>query len=255
MLDEMPDPSAVHELARLIDTSRSILFFTGAGVSTESGIADFRSPGGIWSKMKPIQFNDFVADEAVRLEDWRRRFHFQKQFDEAKPNAGHRAVATIVNGPAGLAVITQNIDGLHQRSGVAEADVIEIHGNGTRAACLDCHDPMPLSRARDVIETTGAAPRCRRCGGLVKASVISFGQAMPVDRMARAESLCHSCDLFIVLGSSLVVQPAATLPLVALSNGAKLVIVNRQETPLDRVASLKIDAAIGRTMEAAAAIS
>lgn len=228
--------------------ARSIVFFTGAGISTESGIADFRSPGGIWSRMKPIQFQDFVRDRESRLEDWRRRFHFQKQFDEATPNEGHRAIARIISSERGLGVITQNIDGLHQRAGVPDDDVVEVHGNGTRAACLNCASPMSLPEAKAIIGETGEPPHCRRCGGLVKSCVISFGQPMPQAKMVRAEDMCMSCDLFVVLGSSLVVQPAATLPLIARNNGAALVIVNRESTPLDAVADLVVHDGIGVTL-------
>jgi len=237
------------KLGDLISNSRAILFFTGAGISTESGIADFRSPGGIWSKIKPIQFSDFAADPQIRLEDWQRRFHFQAEFDMAQPNDGHKAVADIVNGDSGLALITQNIDGLHQRSGVSDSDIIEIHGNGTKAACLDCEAPMTLDRVKQVVENTGVAPVCERCGGIVKACVISFGQPMPADKMLQAEKLSLACDLFVVLGSSLVVQPAATLPVVARNKGAQLVIVNREPTSLDSIADLVIHAPIGETMK------
>ncbi len=241
---------AVTTLAQFVDEAKAILFFTGAGISTESGIADFRSPGGIWSQIKPIQFQDFVSNPSVRLEDWRRRFHFQAEFDKAQPNDGHMSVADLVNGASGLGVITQNIDGLHQRSGIADENIIEIHGNGTRASCLDCKAPMTLKHARKVIEESGSAPDCERCGGIVKANVISFGQPMPADKMAQAERMAVSCDLFVVLGSSLVVQPAASLPIVAKKNGARLAIVNRETTPLDGLADLSVRSSIGSTMKA-----
>lgn len=242
---------ALESLAGHLRAARRIVVFTGAGISTESGIADFRSPGGIWSKITPIQFGDFLADEETRLEDWRRRFHFQPQFDSAPLNDGHRAVADIINSAAGIGLITQNIDGLHQRSGIADQDIIEIHGNGTRATCLDCHSPMTLKDARQHIENTGQAPRCRRCGGLVKSAVISFGQPMPQAKMVEAETMALNCDLFLVLGSSLVVQPAASLPLIARNNGAELVIINQQSTPLDAIGSLVVRAPLGVTLQKA----
>ncbi len=233
------------DLVGEFDEAQSIVFFTGAGISTESGIADFRSPGGIWTKMKPIQFSDFVADEATRMEDWRRRFHFQAEFDAASPNAGHVAVAQIMGRQKGRGVITQNIDGLHQRAGVQETDIIEIHGNGTRAACLECQSPMALDQAKTHIDSQGSSPTCTRCGGLVKAAVISFGQPMPQAKMVEAETMALECDLFVVLGSSLVVQPAASLPIIAQHNGAKLLIINRDSTPLDKIAHLTLQAPIG----------
>ena len=241
----------VAALAALLEGAQRVMAFTGAGMSTESGIDDFRSPGGVWSRMKPIQFSDFVADEKTRLEDWRRRFRFQAEFDAARPNAGHGAVAQLLNGSRGGGLVTQNIDGLHQRAGLADENIVEIHGNGTRASCLDCHAPMSLREASERIERTGAAPRCARCDGLVKANVISFGQAMPVEAVARAQAWARACDLCLVLGSSLVVQPAATIPVIAAQAGARLVIVNREPTPLDPVADLVVRLPIGEVLPAA----
>ena len=186
-------------LVNEIEKASRIVVFTGAGISTESGIADFRSPGGIWSQMQPIQFRDFVASEESRMEDWRRRYRFQAEFDPAPVNDGHRAVAEIVNSRNGIGLITQNIDGLHQRSGIDDSDIVEIHGNGTRAKCLDCESPMSLLEARRMIEKSGTSPVCRRCGGLVKSAVISFGQPMDQKKIAAAENLSLNCDLFLVL--------------------------------------------------------
>ena len=236
---------------RHLDDARKIVVFTGAGISTESGIADFRSPGGIWTKIKPIQFSDFVSDEDTRLEDWRRRFHFQAEFDAAPLNKGHNAVAELVLSQKGVGLITQNIDGLHQRSGVPDDLIVEIHGNGTRARCLDCESPMALAQARRIIEETERAPRCTRCGGLTKSAVISFGQPMRQKELVQSEQLARMCDLFLVLGSSLVVQPAATLPMIAKNNGAALVIVNNQPTPLDPIADQVINQPLGKTLQKA----
>ena len=253
MSDKVEDVSEedVQRLAEFIDTAARIVVFTGAGISTESGIADFRSPGGIWSQIKPIQFDEFLTREDMRMEDWRRRFVFQAEFDAAPINDGHRGVATIINSTKGLGLITQNIDGLHQRAGIADSDVVEIHGNGVRAACLDCQSPMSLAEAKTIIEQTGQSPRCGRCGGLVKSKIISFGQPMPQDKMVDAERLAMSCDLFLVLGSSLVVQPAASLPLVAKNNGSKLAIINKQSTPLDAIADFLLPSSIGTSLQKA----
>ncbi|MEL6504403.1 MAG: Sir2 family NAD-dependent protein deacetylase [Pseudomonadota bacterium] len=244
----------IDAIGPLFAKADNIVFFTGAGISTESGIADFRSPGGIWSQIKPIQYQDFLDDEATRLEDWQRRFHFQAEFDAAPVNAGHRAVAAFMGQGAGL--ITQNIDGLHQRAccdrGIDDGGIVEIHGNGTRCACLSCQSPHTLDYARQQIEKTALSPRCTRCGGLLKASVISFGQPMPQDRVQRAAQMARNCDLFVVLGSSLVVQPAASLPAIARQAGAALVIINREETPLDSFASVTARVPIGDTMQAIA---
>ena len=232
-------------LSRLIDMSRQCIVFTGAGMSTESGIPDFRSPGGIWSRMAPIEFDDFVSDEATRLEDWRRRFEMNEQFQAAKPNAGHLAIATLAGKGKVAAVITQNIDGLHQRAGCARESVIELHGNATFGACLNCGTRHELDEVRAIIKRSGTSPRCDSCGGLVKSAVINFGQAMPVEAMERALELAESCDLFVVAGSSLAVQPAASLPLVAERQGARLVIINRDPTPLDDAAELVLRGNIG----------
>ncbi|MEP0942286.1 MAG: Sir2 family NAD-dependent protein deacetylase [Rhizobiaceae bacterium] len=249
-VDELSEED-LQQLADYIDNASRIVIFTGAGISTESGIADFRSPGGIWSQIKPIQFDAFLASEDMRLEYWRRRFKFQAEFEAAPLNDGHRGVATIINSEKGRGLITQNIDGLHQRAGIADQDIVEIHGNGVRGVCLDCQSPMSLQQARALIDQTGKSPRCERCGGLVKSAVISFGQAMPQDKVVDAERLAMSCDLFVVLGSSLVVRPAAGLPIIAKNNGSKLVIINNQPTPLDAIADFLLPAAIGPTLQKA----
>jgi len=229
------------------------VFFTGAGISTESGIPDFRSPGGIWTKMAPIDFDDFVRSPELRREAWRRRFAMEETFAAAKPNDGHKAIATLIaNGKAG-AVITQNIDNLHQDSGVPADRVIELHGNTRHAKCLDCGARHELAPIRAHFEAHGEPPDCKECGGLLKTATISFGQAMPEVEMARAQDATLSCDLFVVLGSSLVVYPAAGFPRVAKRNGARLVVVNREATEQDEIADLVIHAGIGDTMRAAMA--
>ena len=229
----------------MIDDASRTVFFTGAGISTESGIDDFRSPGGVWSRMKPIQFADFLADADVRREDWRRRFRFRREFERARPNVAHEAIAALVRAGRALGVVTQNIDNLHQRAGVPTSHVIELHGNGTSAACLECGAPYDLDDLEAEFERTGEPRRCDACGGHVKAAVISFGQPMPAHAVRRAQEMCEECDLMVVVGSSLVVQPAATLPLVARQAGAPLVIVNREPTPLDGVADLLVPGEIG----------
>jgi NAD-dependent deacetylase len=234
----------IKALRRLIDGARNLVALTGAGISTESGIPDFRSPGGIWTRMKPITFQEFVASEAARLEDWRRRFTMNANFAAAKPNAGHYALAHLAAEGRLQAVITQNIDGLHQRAGLPAERLIEIHGNATHGSCLDCRATMSLGEVRQQIEATGAAPRCA-CGGLVKAAVISFGERMPAEAMRRAAELAAGTALFLVIGSSLQVQPAASLPVTAKRAGATLVIVNRDETPLDEMADAVVREPIG----------
>jgi NAD-dependent deacetylase len=239
-------------LRDLIDSSRRVVVFTGAGISTESGIPDFRSPGGVWSRHKPIYFEDFLASEAKRRDYWRLKFLVDRDIREAKPNAGHLAVAKLVHSGKAAQVITQNVDGLHQASGIPEGQVIELHGNTTYAACLDCGTRFELAPIRAAFERDETLPICSRCGGIVKTATISFGQAMPKEAMRRAEEATLACDLFLAVGSSLVVYPAAGFPELARRNGARLVILNRDPTPLDPLANLVLNAEIGPTLSAAA---
>lgn len=249
----MPDP--LSELTEVLRDARRAVCFTGAGISTESGIPDFRSPGGLWSRMRPIEFQDFIASEQMRREAWRRRLASERTMRAAQPNRGHHAVAKMVASGRCACVITQNIDGLHQRAGVPEDRLIELHGNGTYAACLDCglrHELHPILAAFERDETL---PVCVACGGIVKTATISFGQPMPVQALERATREGLACDLFLVLGSSLVVYPAADLPRMAKLNGAKLVIVNREPTDQDDVADLVIHGEIGPALGAALEVS
>ncbi|WP_334161540.1 SIR2 family NAD-dependent protein deacylase [Phenylobacterium sp.] len=236
------------DLARLIARAERAVVFTGAGISTESGIPDFRSPGGVWSRMKPIYFQDFVADAAKRREVWERAFTGRAGWTGRSPNAGHHAVARLVAQGKVSAVITQNVDNLHQDSGVPAERVIELHGNATYATCLECAERHELAELKDSFLKAGEIPYCRRCGGLVKTATISFGQSMPEAPMLRAEEETLACDLFLVLGSSLVVYPAAGFPLLAKRNGATLAIVNREPTDLDPYADLVLHDELGEAL-------
>src|SRR5580700_4461470 len=231
------------EFADLIDAAERIVLFTGAGISTESGIPDFRSPGGIWTKQTPIDFSDFIASDAARRETWRRRFAMESILRQAAPNRGHRACAELIRSGKATSVITQNIDGLHQDSGIPDQKVIELHGNTTYAHCLDCGQRYEIADLRVDFERDNILPHCV-CGGWVKTATISFGQSMPVNEMRRAEQETLLADLFIVMGSSLVVYPAAGFPELAKRNGASLVIVNREPTPLDHAADLVLHRSI-----------
>ena len=231
----------------MIEDARRVVVFTGAGISTESGIPDFRSPGGVWSTMKPIYFQEFVASEEKRKEAWRRVFTGAAGWVGASPNAGHKAVAQLVAQGKVSCVITQNVDNLHQDSGVPEERVIELHGNASYAKCLTCGRRHELEALREPFLATEEPPVCW-CGGLIKTATISFGQSMPEEPMARAEAETLACDLFLVLGSSLVVYPAAGFPMLAKRNGARLVIVNREPTDLDPYADLVVHDQIGRVM-------
>ena len=245
----------IEELRRLIERARRAVVFTGAGISTESGIPDFRGPGGTWTKQTPIDFQDFVNSEESRRESWRRRFASDPVMRSAEPNRGHRAVATLVRRGKVAAVITQNIDGLHQASGVPADKVIELHGNTTYAHCLTCGQRYEIEALRIAFDRDGSAPRCTWCDGLVKTATISFGQQMPAEAMRRAEIETLAADLFITVGSSLVVYPAAGFPELAKHNGAVLVIVNRDPTGLDALADLVVNRMIGDTLGAAVGVN
>lgn len=238
-------------LADQLRQATRIVVFTGAGISTESGIADFRSPGGVWSRMKPIYFQEFVSSEARQREAWTRVFSGAAGWVGKLPNAGHFSVARLIASGRSSSVITQNVDNLHQASGVPEGQVIELHGNASYAKCLVCDLRHELDELRPVFVDRGEIPVCKACGGLVKTATISFGQQMPEGPMIRAEEETHLCDMFLVLGSSLVVTPAAHFPAKAKQNGARLVIVNREATPLDDIADLVIHDEIGPTLTAA----
>jgi NAD-dependent deacetylase len=241
-----PDlPTAIARLRDLINDADVIQPFTGAGISTECGIPDFRSPGGLWTSTKPIPFDEFVSSAQMRDEAWRRRFVMDEHFAAAKPGRGHLALASLYRSGKVPAVITQNIDNLHQASGISPGDVVELHGNTTYATCLDCQKRYELFWVKQKFDAAqGRAPDCA-CGGYIKTATISFGQAMPQEEMRRAEALSAGCDLFIAIGSSLVVWPAAGFPLHAKRSGAALVIVNREPTEFDEIADLVIRQDIG----------
>ena len=235
-------------LRDMIDRARRVAIFTGAGISTESGIPDFRSPGGVWSRMSPIYFQDFVASEEKRREAWDRAFSGRAGWTGKEPNAGHYAVARLVSSGKACAVITQNVDNRHQNAGVPADQVIELHGNASYATCLECGLRHELADLKALYQATGDLPACRDCGGIVKTATISFGQPMPQGPMARAEAETLACDLFLVLGSSLVVYPAAGFPQLARHNGARLAIVNREPTDQDALADLVLHDEIGPVM-------
>jgi len=248
-MNDTPNDSA--GLAAFLGKARRVVVFTGAGISTKSGIPDFRSPGGIWTRMAPIDFSDFLRSADMRKEAWRRRFAMEETFASVKPNAGHIAVADLVRRGLVTHVITQNIDNLHQDSSVPATQIIELHGNTRYAKCLACGRRMDLEPIRTHFEMHGEAPDCPDCGGLMKTATISFGQAMPELEMERATEATLACDLFLVLGSSLVVYPAAGFPVMAKRNRAKLVIVNREATEQDEIADLALHSEIGAALRGA----
>jgi NAD-dependent deacetylase len=238
--------TAVVELRARLQAANVVLPFTGAGISTECGIPDFRSPGGLWTRNRPIPFE---ASREMRAESWRRRFAMEREFAAAKPGRGHLALASLHRAGKVPAVVTQNIDNLHQGSGIAAEHVIELHGNTTYALCLTCGKRYELAWVKQQFTAAGGqAPDCPDCGGAIKSATVSFGQAMPESAMRRAEELALACDLFLAVGSSLVVWPAAGFPLLARRNGAGLVIINREATEFDGIADLVIRDDIGSVL-------
>jgi NAD-dependent deacetylase len=238
----------IEELARLVQRARNAVAFTGAGVSTDAGIPDFRSPGGFWTRNKPIAFSDFLASPEVRLEAWRRFLMIHDIISSAAPGPGHRAIAELVARGHVSCVITQNIDGLDAAAGVPSERIIQIHGSGTHAKCLDCGARHEISWVRGILAEAQAAPACTSCGGIVKSATVSFGQAMPEHEMAQARAATLDADLFLAIGSSLQVFPAAGLPVLASHNRTPLVIINREETGLDGLAQLVVRGEIGAVL-------
>ena len=227
-----------------------IVGFTGAGISTESGVPDFRSPNGVWARNRIVDFREFVSSEAGRIEYWRQKAAAWPAMRDARPNAGHYAFVELHRQGRLDALITQNIERLHQRSGLPADKVLELHGTTTEAVCLSCGDRITSDEACRRIEEGERAPRCRPCGGFLKPATISFGQAMPHDVMLRAQAAAESCDLLLAAGSSLVVEPAASIPRAARQAGARLVIVNREPTPLDGLADAVVRGEIGAVLPA-----
>jgi len=240
--------SGVEQLGEMIAESSCILPFTGAGISTESGIPDFRSPGGLWTRNRPIPYDEFLASQNARDEAWRRRFAMEETFAAAQPTRGHRALAALYKSGKTPAIITQNIDNLHQASGVAGEDVVELHGNTTYARCVGCSQRYDLTWIRQRLDDDGHAPFCTACEEPVKTATISFGQAMPENEMRRATELAQQCDLFLAIGSSLAVWPAAGFPMLAKKSGARLVIINNEPTDQDEYADLVLRHDIGETL-------
>lgn len=250
-------PETLHQiatLARWLTEAERVVAFTGAGISTESGIPDFRSKDGYWTKHQPIMFQDFVADLAMRREAWKRKFSMDNVFKAATPNAGHKALATLHAQGVLTHVITQNIDNLHQDTGLPADSVIELHGNGSYAKCLDCGERHELAWIRERLSPDYTPPACKACDGILKTATISFGQSMPGEEMMRADAATRACDLFLAIGSSLVVYPAAGFPILAKRNGARLVILNREPTDQDGHADLVINDEIGPVLSRALAL-
>ena len=233
------------DLNQFIERANNIVVFTGAGISTESGIPDFRGPQGVWKTTTPIYFEDFISSEEVRRESWKRKFSNKDIIKKAKPNIGHLAVAKIINSNDSAHLITQNVDNLHQDAGVPQSKITEIHGNATYATCLDCDIRYELGPIKKIFLEERIIPSCSECGGIIKQATISFGQSMPEIGMQIAQMKIVKCDLFITIGTSLVVYPVAGFPKLAKEIGAKLIIINNQPTDYDHIADLVIHQQIG----------
>jgi len=234
------------ELSQYISEAKNIVIFTGAGISTESGIPDFRGPQGVWKTNTPIYFQDFIGSEEVRKDSWKRKFSGQDIIKKAKPNIGHLAVAEVINKHESAYLITQNVDNLHQDAGVPDDKITEIHGNAHYASCLDCGIRYELNSIKKAFLENETVPYCDSCGGIIKTATISFGQSMPEEGMQIAQRKTLTCDLFITIGTSLAVYPAAGFPKLAKELGAKLIIINNQPTDLDPIADLVIHEQIGK---------
>ena len=238
--------TGIEQIAEWLSSAKQVVAFTGAGISTESGIPDFRSPGGIWARSTPVYYDDFLASAESRHEYWRQKSEAHREFADAQPNVGHTVLAQWESQGKLHGLITQNIDGLHQLAG--SHNVWELHGTAREVACLDCAfraktDPFVAQFFEDKI-----VPPCPDCGGRLKHATISFGQPLAPEVMEAASELAHGSDLFFAIGSSLVVEPAASLPRLAADLGAKLVIINRDETPLDPLASAIVREPIGEAL-------
>lgn len=237
---------STERLATWLKGARFAVAFTGAGISTESGIPDFRSPGGVWSKYQPVYFDAFMASVDSRREYWRQKCEAHAEFANAVPNVGHRVLAAWERSGTIVGVVTQNIDGLHQLAGCDS--VLEIHGTAREAECMHCHNRLEIQPLVDQFNETRDPPNCEKCGGPLKHATISFGQPLNEPILRAAQSWMEATDLVIALGSSLAVQPAASLPQLAKSRGARFVIVNRDPTPLDEYADLVIHRPLGETL-------
>jgi len=226
--------------AQIIKKAKKILIFSGAGMSTESGIPDFRSPGGVWSKYDPsdFYFDKIISSEKARERYWEMSTEFYDTMKDAVPNPAHLAIRAIEESGKLLAIVTQNIDNLHHKVGNSPERIIEIHGTAFSVSCLSCGKKYDRDDIQERLNSGVKVPYCDDCAGILKPDTISFGQAMPEDKMADALMYARECDLCIVLGSSLVVYPAASVPAHAVQNGARLIIINRDETPLDAEADL-----------------
>ncbi len=238
--------SDIATIAGWLAQANSAVAFTGAGISTESGIPDFRSPGGVWAKNRTVYFDEFLASADDRFEYWRQKSETHKEMHIAQPNTAHSALARWESNGRLRGVITQNIDGLHQKAG--NQNVLELHGTACDVACLECAWRDEADRWVRKFRDEQLVPDCPECGALIKHATVSFGQSLPADVLYQSSQWSREADVFLAMGSSLVVEPAASLPVTAQQNGARLVIINRDPTPLDAIADMVVNSALGETM-------
>jgi NAD-dependent deacetylase len=240
------------EIAGWLRDARNIVVLTGAGISTESGIPDFRGPNGLWTKdpaaEKAANIRFYVSDPELRERTWQNRL--KSEIWDAEPNAGHRALAELEPRVRLDALLTQNIDGLHQAAGSTAELVVELHGNVREAKCLECHWRGPMSETLDRVRAGETDPRCRECGGILKSATVSFGESLVAADLERAQLSAQGCDLFVAIGTSLGVYPVAALPEIALRHGSRLVIMNAEPTPFDSVADVVVRDPLGVALPA-----
>ncbi len=239
----------VEAFATRLRPSRDVVFFTGAGISTESGVPDFRSPGGVWTKYQPVYFQDFMASEAARIRHWQLKKATYELYKKVQPNISHYAIRDFERRGQLLGLITQNIDGLHTIAGVSDERIVELHGTDRLVTCLQCAKRFEPASVYEELGEDFTAPTCDACGGFLKSANVSFGQQMPAEAMKQAQAWSEQAQVFIVIGSSLQVQPAASFPVIAKRSGALLAIINRDETPLDELADFIYRGAIGEFFE------
>jgi NAD-dependent deacetylase len=248
----MTDDAALAEVAGWLSSARAVVALTGAGISTESGIPDFRGPNGLWTKNpaaeKLSNLHYYMTDPEVRVASWQARLEHPAFW--AQPNAGHLALADLERKGRLQTLVTQNIDGLHQQAGSSPGIVIEIHGTVHEVMCMSCGERAPMQRALDRVRAGEADPPCRSCGGILKSATISFGQNLVPEDLGRAQRAAAECDVFLAVGTSLAVYPVAYLPEIALGAGARLIIVNAEPTPYDDKADAVFGDRIGDVLPA-----
>lgn len=238
-------------LSRFLSQAERIAVFTGAGISTESGIPDYRSKGGLWDRFRPVTFQEFLASEAKREEYWAYKLDFMERVMRSFPNPAHEALVKIEKKGKLKGIVTQNIDGLHQKAGTSREKIVELHGTNWETICLDCGDLRPWDEAHEKLKRGEKIPLCKICRGLLKPNTISFGQPLDMTVYGRAKRWMEDCDLILAIGSTLIVEPAASLPLYARQCGAKLVIITLSATPLDEMAEMKVSVPAGEILSKA----